>query len=207
VSDPVLGARQALAPGLRPPLFSSAYEAAAWSVLSARRSAAQMTKVRERLGRAHGAVVDVDGIDVVAFPTPERLLAVERFEGIEPARLERLHGIAAAALDGRLDTARLRAMDPEEALVDLQRLAGIGPFYSALIVIRSLGHTDAFTTAEPRALAAVARAYGLAADASPAAFDAVADGWRPFRTWALFLFRATEGRATGTPTSAPGCAA
>src|ERR1700760_3086857 len=37
--DPVIGRLQAAAPGLRPPLFYSPYEAAAWSVLSARRPA------------------------------------------------------------------------------------------------------------------------------------------------------------------------
>jgi DNA-3-methyladenine glycosylase II len=37
--DPVIGRLQAAAPGLRPPLFYSPYEAAAWSVLSGGRSA------------------------------------------------------------------------------------------------------------------------------------------------------------------------
>src|SRR4051794_956278 len=38
--DPVIGRLQAVAPGLRPPLFYSPYEAAAWAVLSARRPTA-----------------------------------------------------------------------------------------------------------------------------------------------------------------------
>jgi DNA-3-methyladenine glycosylase II len=33
-------------------------------------------------------------------------------------------------------------MELEEAMRDMQRLDGIGPFYSALIVIRATGHTD-----------------------------------------------------------------
>lgn len=47
--DPVMARLLAVAPGLRPPLFYSPYEAAAWSVLSARRPAAQMAEVRRRL--------------------------------------------------------------------------------------------------------------------------------------------------------------
>src|SRR5207237_4731507 len=43
--DPVIGKLQAAAPGLRPPLFYSAYEAAVWSVMSARRPARQMAEV------------------------------------------------------------------------------------------------------------------------------------------------------------------
>ncbi len=47
--DPVMAHLLAAAPGLRPPLFYSPYEAAIWSVLSARRPALPMASVRERL--------------------------------------------------------------------------------------------------------------------------------------------------------------
>src|SRR6516165_8775026 len=50
--DPVIARLQQAAPGLRPPLFYSPYEAAAWSVLSARRPAVQTAQVRTRLSRA-----------------------------------------------------------------------------------------------------------------------------------------------------------
>ena len=59
--DPVLRSVQEAAPGLRPPLFYSPYEAAAWAVLSVRRPPKQMMAVRERLSRAHGAVFDLAG--------------------------------------------------------------------------------------------------------------------------------------------------
>jgi hypothetical protein len=55
VDDPVIGALQHAHPGQRPVLFGSPYEAAAWSVISARRPPAQGAKVRgalsDRLGR------------------------------------------------------------------------------------------------------------------------------------------------------------
>ena len=59
--DPVLRAAYAARPGLRPPLFHSAYEALVWAVLSARRPVAQMREVREHLTRAHGRLLDVAG--------------------------------------------------------------------------------------------------------------------------------------------------
>src|ERR1700733_4856585 len=80
--DPVIGGLQAVAPGLRPPLFYSPYEAAVWSVLSARRSAHQMTQVRRRLSEAHGTVFEVAGQPVAAFPTPRQLLRVAAFPGL-----------------------------------------------------------------------------------------------------------------------------
>ncbi len=59
--DPVIGRLQQIAPGLRPPLFYSPYEAAAWSVLSARRPAKLMMTVRQRLSEAHGTVFELAG--------------------------------------------------------------------------------------------------------------------------------------------------
>src|SRR3954447_13378761 len=47
--DPVVGGLMAIRPGLRPPLFHSPYEAAAWSVLSARRPALQMAAALDPL--------------------------------------------------------------------------------------------------------------------------------------------------------------
>lgn len=66
--DPVIGKLQQAAPGLRPPLFYSPYEAAAWSVLSARRPARQMMTVRDRLSAAHGASCELAGHASRRFP-------------------------------------------------------------------------------------------------------------------------------------------
>ena len=98
--DPVLRSVQEAAPGLRPPLFYSPYEAAAWAVLSVRRPPKQMMAVRERLSRAHGAVFDLAGEQLAALPTPDQMLRVDSFPGVAPDRMERLHGVARAAQEG-----------------------------------------------------------------------------------------------------------
>ncbi|HEX4704865.1 MAG TPA: DNA-3-methyladenine glycosylase 2 family protein, partial [Pseudonocardiaceae bacterium] len=137
--DPVIGRLQAVAPGLRPPLFYSPYEAAAWAVLSARRPAKQMAHIRAELSAAHGRTFHLAGRPSGALPTPEQLLRVTEFPGIPTIKLQRLHDVARAAINGQLDVDRLTALDPDEAMRDLQRINGIGPFYSALIVIRACG--------------------------------------------------------------------
>lgn len=92
--DPVIGELQAAHPGLRPVLFRSPYEAATWSIISARRHRTQAAAIRTRLAQAFGASFVVVGEPVDAFPTPQRLLAVEEFRGLEPARIGRLHAVA-----------------------------------------------------------------------------------------------------------------
>jgi len=192
--DPVIGRLQAVAPGLRPPLFHSPYEAAAWCVLSARRQAAQAAAVRTRLSTLHGATFEVAGQTIAAFPTPEQLSAVTAFPGIDATRLERLHGVAAAAIAGRLDAIRLCAMGAEAAMAEMRRLDGIGPFYGALIVVRGSGLADVLPTDEPRLMALVGSLYGLLAPAKPAQLAAIAESWRPLRTWAAVLIRAASHR-------------
>ena len=197
--DPVLGRLLAAAPGLRPPLFHSAYEATAWSVLSARRPAAQMALVRRRLSEAAGTVLEVAGEPVPVFPSPGRLLEVLEFPGLTPEKVARLHGLARAALDGRLDTKRLRALDPEIATEELLRLRGIGPFSASLVVVRTLGHTDVLPVLEPRLLGLVGDLYGLGGPATADQLARIAEPWRPYRTWACVLVRAAADRLSEVP--------
>jgi DNA-3-methyladenine glycosylase II len=187
--DAVLRAAYARRPGLRPPLFHSAYEALVWGVLSARRPMVQMARVREALSRTHGQVLEVAGEEVAALPTPARLLEVRAFPGIPEVKLRRMHAIAAAALDGALDTEALRMRDVAEVGAELRGFGGIGPFYSELVTIRSLGHTDVLPSTEPRVVAATGARLGRSTF-TQADFAAVAEAWRPWRTWACVALRA-----------------
>ncbi len=161
-ADPVLAAVHARAPGFRPALFYSPYEAAVWSIISARRARSQGIALRDQTGRAVRApAFEVAGVRTLAVPTPSRLAAVEALPGLPADRIPRLHAIAEAAQQGRLDADRLRALPPDEAQAQLQELPGIGPFYSSLIVIRACGHADVPAPEEGHARAAIQQAYGI----------------------------------------------
>ena len=187
--DPVIGRLQAAHPGVRPVLFHSPYEAAAWSIISARRASVQAAKVRDALARQLGASFgDVAGAPMAAFPLPEQLLELEELPGLQPEKAARLHGIAEAALAGRLAPERLRALDPDDALAELRTLKGIGPFYAQLIYVRASGVADALSD-EPHVLRSAARFYRLDGPPDPATFAELAEPWRPYRTWAMVLLR------------------
>jgi DNA-3-methyladenine glycosylase II len=192
--DPAVARVLATAAGLRPPLFHSPYEAAAWCVLSLRWNARQAAGVRDRLARAHGRPVEVAGAATAAFPTPRQLLALAGFEGLPPVKVERLHGVARAALDGQLDAETIRRSDPEEAMTRLRQIPGIGPFSASLIAIRASGVCDVPVEHEPRLAAIVGRLYGLPGPATPADLRRIGEAWRPFRTWVAVLLRAAAGR-------------
>ena len=196
--DPVISRLQAELPGLRPVLFHSPYEAAAWSILSQRRHRTQATAVRRRLAREHGRVFTLPGGELEAFPTPAELLRVDSFPSLEPQRIDRLHAVARAALEGRLEPARILAMAPEDAMASLQTLPGIGPTYAGLILLRSTGATDILTLGEPRLPSYIRHFYGLPGPVTPARIATIAEAWRPFRTWTGVLLR-VAGDRDGVP--------
>jgi len=106
--DPVLGELQAQQPGLRPVLFHSPYEAAAWGIISARRSPAQGAVVRQALAERLGRVLTAGA----AFPTPRRLLEAEPLPGLPEVKVQRLHALARADARrraGPADPARARS--------------------------------------------------------------------------------------------------
>jgi DNA-3-methyladenine glycosylase II len=188
-SDPLLGALVTRAPGLRPVLFGSPYEGAAWAVLSARTPVATAAGHRRRLQEEHGAAVDVLGRRLHAFPVPERLLAVESLPGVPAEKIRRLHGVAEAALDGRLRAEHLAALPAEEVVRTLKTVRGIGDFYAQLILVRALQGSDLFPAGEPRAHAALEELAGH--PLAPADVADLTAPWSPFRGWAAFLLRTT----------------
>lgn len=192
--DPIVGRLQEAAPGLLPPLFYSPYEAAVWSVLSARRPAQQMARVRTQLAERHGRVFELAGRRVAALPTPEQLLRVAEFPGLTGEKIQRMHGIARKALTGTLDVERLRHIGPEACDDDMRRLKGIGPFYASLITIRSVGFTDVLPADEPLLLELVGLHYRVGGPVGRERFESIAEPWRPYRTWTSVLIRAASSR-------------
>lgn len=183
--DPVVGALQAARPGLRPTLFGSPYEAAAWGVISARMTMRQASRVWRELAETHGHALEVGGATVHAFPSPETLLDLDAVPGLAAEKVRRLRGIAEAALEGRLDVDRLRALGPVGARAELRRLRGIGEFWASGIWLRACGVVDEFPD-EPMARAALARRHHRG-PAEP--LDDLIERLRPYRMWVALLLR------------------
>jgi DNA-3-methyladenine glycosylase II len=194
----VIGRLQRAHPGQRPVLFHSPYEGAAWSIISARRPAAQAARVRAELSERLGASFELAGQHLYSFPQPDRLVELgDEAPGLTADKVDRLRGLAEVALAGELDVNHLHAIGPDQAYEDLQRIKGIGPFYAGLIVLRASGFADAMLAVpEQRGLRHTARFYGLEAPPTLDQLAALAEPWRPLRTWAIVLIRLAGDRGT-----------
>ena len=180
--DPVIAGAQAQLPGLRPCGFHSPYEAATWAVLAQRLRIIQAARLRGELIARHGE----DG----AFPAPHILARA----GLDlPGRKsEYLRAVAEAALEGLLDGAALRALDPDEAIQRVRQVKGLGPFAAELVVARGANAPDALPRHERRLDAEIAERYGPGHTLAE-----VSQAWRPYRTWAAVHLRALREQRTG----------
>jgi DNA-3-methyladenine glycosylase II len=189
VRDPVVRELQQRFPGLRPVLFGSPYEAAAWALICHRIRMTQAGTVRARLSAALGAAVDFGDRVLHTFPAPERLIDLAPMPGLTIGKVENLRALGEAAAEGDLDAGLLLGMSPEEALVHLRKMPGVGPFTAELIMIRGAGLVDAFPEQTPRLHRAMAEAYDLGPEPPIATLRAISQSWRPYRSWVAFLLR------------------
>jgi DNA-3-methyladenine glycosylase II len=178
--DRVVRALQERFAGLRPVLFYTPYEAAAWTIISQRIRMTQAATIKARLGNQLG--------EHGAFPAPARLAQLSAPQpGLTTRKVNQLQALAAAAQDGALSRQGLRAMSYHDALAHLQKLPGIGPFSAELIVIRGAGHPDSLPDHDTRLDQAIRSAYNTTDDAT---IQVITDAWRPYRAWVALLLRA-----------------
>ena len=116
------------------------------------------------------------------------MLSLVSAAGLAGGKLKRLHAVADAALDGRFDPDRLRAMGPDDALASLQEIHGIGLFSAELVLAHGAGAIDVFPIHEQRLHRAMRYLHGVP-DSSPHELAQLAAQWSPFRSWIAFQIR------------------
>lgn len=192
--DPVMGRFQDEFDLLRPVCFYSPYEAAVQAIIGQRISMRQAATIKKALATEHGEAVEIGGQRLDAFALPQSLTDVNDAHGLSSEKLRRLHEVARAALEGRLDAMRLRAAPYDEALAGLREIRGIGEWSAGHVLLRGAGLADAVPLSDPRTRTAIRAAYNLKAQPDEAALMAIADAWRPFRMWGFVLVRLWHSR-------------
>ena len=180
--DPVLEPLIAKTPGRRAPGAVDPFEIAVRGVVGQQVSVAGARTVTARIVEAAGDVLAIahDRLTHV-FPSPIRLAALDPTTLPMPrARGRTITGLAAAVADGSivLDT----GADRGELVQQLVALPGIGLWTARYTLMRGLGDPDVFLDTDLGVRHALDR---LGIDA------AVAERWRPWRSYALHHLWAT----------------
>jgi AraC family transcriptional regulator of adaptative response / DNA-3-methyladenine glycosylase II len=181
--DALLGAAVHANPGRRVPGAADATELAVRAVLGQQISLAAAATAAGRLVARCGEPLGelARGAVTHRFPSARALAALDPETLPMPrTRGRSLVGLAAAFAGDEL---RLeRGGDPTPARAALLALPGIGPWTADYVVMRVLGDHDVFLPSDLGVRRALERA-GL--DADPRSAAALAQRWRPFRSYAL----------------------
>jgi len=176
--DPVLRRMVPARRGLRVVQFLDPFEALIRAILGQQVSVAGARTLAGRLVR----LVDAG----THFPTPAELLGLGtrrlRGIGLTRARARCLFEVARAVDEGQVSWEALRAQPTEEAERVLRALPGVGPWTASYVLMRGLGHRDAFPAADLGVRKALEAACGPRMPFSRVV--AVAERWRPFRAYA-----------------------
>ncbi len=198
--DPVLGALVSSCPGRRVPGHVDGDELAIRAVLGQQVSVAAARRLGARLTAAYGKPLEQpDGTLTHCFPTVQTLASVDPAELPMPrARAAALVGLARALDNG--DLSLDPGADRDRATATLLALPGIGPWTASYIRMRALSDPDAFMASDIGVLDALRSLGAVRADRSVAAkeAEALAEGWRPWRSYAvhhLWAFVETKGGA------------
>ena len=184
--DRVLGPLVRHRPGLRSPGSVDGGEIAVRAVLGQQVSVAGARTIAGRLVAAVGETLPeslaaaVPGVTHL-FPSCDLIASIDPATLPMPtARRRSLLAICAAVADGEV------VIDPgadRSALVtELVARPGIGPWTAAYIALRSTGDPDVFLPTDLGVRHALERA---GVDASPRSATALAESWRPWRSYAL----------------------
>lgn len=172
--DPLLKPILAAHPGIRKAGAWDPFELSVRAVLGQQVSVAAATTIAGRVAARWGTPVERRGLSRL-FPTPEQLAEAPLEEaGIVGARAATLRSLACAVRDG------IVVFDGVNTREALRSIRGIGAWTAEYIAMRALNEADAFPTGD-----LVLRK--MAGDCSARQLDRLADGWRPWRSYAVIL--------------------
>ena len=185
-ADPVLRHRARRVPGLRVPGCVDPHELAVRAVVGQQVSVASARRVLGRIVAEHGTPVTgapstTSAVVTHCFPTMETLAALDPGRLPLPRRRARTVVTLAEALASGALSLDIGA-DAEESRTVLRTIPGIGPWTADYIAVRGLGHPDVMVSGDLGVRRALAR---LGHASTPAAVDALARRWRPWRSYAM----------------------
>jgi AraC family transcriptional regulator of adaptative response / DNA-3-methyladenine glycosylase II len=180
--SPLLAPLVAACPGRRVPGHVDGNELALRAVLGQQVSVAAARRLGARLTEQYGKPLEHPDEDLThCFPTADTMAGADPATLPMPlARAKALVGLAAALANGelRLDP----GADRDQVEAQLLAMPGIGPWTASYIRMRALSDPDAFLPSDVGVRDALVK---LGTDPSPKAAAALAESWRPWRSYAL----------------------
>ena len=192
-SDPALSGLVAQFPGLHLPRTATLFESLVLAVLGQQISASVARVMRMLIIERFGSSAEFGGATYYAFPEPE-VLASSTVDELRSLKLtqrkaEYIRGIASTALEP--SWGELLELPEAEFVRRLTLLRGVGKWTAQWALVRGLARPDALPLGDLALRRGVSRLYRGGEPVSDAEVEAIAEGWRPWRSYATaYLFAA-----------------
>ncbi len=152
--------------GIRPALTPSLFEALIKNIVSQNISQKLALKITSSLTELYGEKMDVGGKIFYDFPSPSKLAEVDinmlRRTGLSIRKATYIRDIARAVTDG-FDLESLKRLEISEAIKELTKFKGVGPWTAKLSLMASTGNLS-LDLLEDRSVARGVKSLGLETD-------------------------------------------
>lgn len=174
--------------GLHQVKFLTPFEAAAWAVLGQRISMKVAHQMKERLTRAVGDNITVDGVDYRTFPSPDQIIKLgnEKLFSIlrNKRKSEYLMTVSESFKD--VDENFLRNAPVADVKEWLLKIRGIGEWSAHLELIRGLGRMDELSSNDRMLMNCARKYYG--SQTTEQELKLIAEKYENFKGyWAYYL--------------------
>lgn len=189
--------------GLHSPRSPSILEALVTAIAGQKIAAAAARAVRAALVREYGVPITWENITFHAFPSAEALASAGVI-GLRKCKLstrkaEYILEVARSIHEGYLDLEGLRNLPAEEFEAKIMDLRGVGHWTAHWLLIRGLGHPNAFPAGDLALARIISRIYERDHTMSPRELEEFSQRWAPYRSWAtLYLSAAWRLGLLGT---------
>ncbi len=202
-NDPLIGGVVRNAPGLRVHRSWDRFETAIRIVVGQQISLAAASTMCGRIAQRFGTHIAISREPIAQKPSDQHRQAVTHLFpsaasladasvgglvelGFTRRRSETILGLSTAIANGEVNLSATESLEHPDSLANivarLCELRGIGPWTAHLIAMRIYGHHDAFPASDLGLRRAVERLVGHHVNA--AEMEALAEPWRPYRSWA-----------------------
>ncbi len=192
-SDPALSVLAGRFRGLHLPRTATLFEALILAILGQQISTSVARMMRMLIIERFGVSAEFDGVTYYAFPRPEAILSSSPEElrtlKLTQRKAEYIYSIAAAALEP--DWHEMYEHPDDEFVRRLTALRGVGNWTAQWALVRGLARPDALPLGDLALRRGVSRLLREGVPVSDAEVEQLAEGWRPWRSYATaYLFAA-----------------
>lgn len=186
--------------GLKNPTTPTVFEALVDSIVEQQISIKVARTVEHRLAKKFGDQLEIDGATYFAFPTPQNIASASIDEiqqvGLSRRKAEYIQEAAKLIVNDKLDLEHLTThKNPEEIILELDEIRGIGVWTAELTMLRGMQKLDAFPADDFGIRRVISKYYcsGKAVDAGEAREIAKAWGnWKGLAAYYLIIAEAKD---------------